>query len=358
MNEANPTGGVNHERSESSNAPGDSKRNKFFYARFFVLLGLAAAVVAVGGFGAYKVYAKTSTDKFSLAIAKVFRLPALKVGDEKILYPAYVDDLKAIHIMRDYDKAQRDAGAAQDRSPGADLTEEQMSDQVLWRLVNNLLVESAAKKYGIAVEDKDIQNLKEQMLRQFKDEIAANEELNKRYGWNMGVYEQKVMRPFVLQTKLSQKIKEDVKTKENARTQAEKILQEIKNGADFAALAKQYSSDSSGERGGDLGWFGKGEMVLPFEQAVYSLKKGEIYPTLVETVYGYHVVKLDDRKTEKVKNAQGKIVNAEKARASHILFRFDDLTTYLDRAAKNAKIRLYINVHNPFAGLLTSSSSQ
>ena len=340
---------------DEQNLTGGKKENM----RLFVLLGLAVVVLgAVAGVGVYKVYAKTATDKFSLAVAKALNFPAVKVGNDKISYIAYMEDLKAIHIMRDYDKTQRDAGAAPDRSPGADLTEEQMTDQVLWRLANNLLVNNAAKKYAVTIADDDIKNLKAQMLQQFKDEAAADQELTKRYGWNMNVYEQKVMRPFILQTKLAQKIKDDPKIKEDLRIKAEQVLEEVKNGGDFAALAKQHNTDSTGERGGDLGWFGKGEMVPEFEKAAYSLKKGEAYPTLVESVYGYHIIKLDDRKIEKVKNAQGKTVNAEQVRASQILFRFPDLLSYLDRAAKDGNIRLYIKVHNPFAELYSSSTTK
>lgn len=340
---------------DEQNLTGGKKEN----IRLFVWLGLVVAVLgAIAGVGIYKVYAKTATDKFSLAVAKALNLPVLKVAGEKISYTAFAEDLQAIHVMRDYDKAQRDAGVASDRSPGADLTEEQMTDQVLWRLVNNLLVEGAARKYAVIAEDADVQILKAQMLQQFKDEAAANEELTKRYGWNMSIYEQKVMRPFILQTKLAQKLKDDPKVKEDLKIKAEQVLQEVKKGADFAVLAKQHNTDSTGERGGDLGWFGKGEMVPEFEKAAYSLKKGEVHPTLVESVYGYHIVKLDDRKVEKVKNEKGQNVNMEKVRASQILFRFPDLLSYLDKSAKDGNIRLYLKVHNPFAALASSSITQ
>jgi len=354
MDEQNLAG----ENSEVKNTQGDQKKQDSS-ARTFLWIGLvAAALILVAGFGVYKVYAKAATDKFSLAVAKALNLPVVKVGDDKVPYLSYAEDLKAIHTMRDYDKAQREAGVTPDRSPGADLTEDQMSDQVLWRLVNNLLVDNAAKKYAITIEDTDVANLKAQMLQQFKDEAAASEELMKRYGWGMDVYEKKVMRPFILQTKLAQKIKEDPKTKEDLRIKAEQVLEEIKKGEDFAALAKQYNTDSTAERGGDLGWFGKGEMVPEFEKAAFSLKKGETYPTLVESMYGYHVIKLDDKRIEKVKNEKGKTVNTEQVRASQVLFRFPDLLSYLDKQAKDGNIRLYLKVHNPFAELYASSSAK
>lgn len=352
MEEQNPAGGS----SEVKNMQGDkTKQNSSM--RIFVWLGAAVAVLAlVAGIGIYKVYAKSANDKFSLAVAKALNLPVVKVGNEKISYTSYAEDLKAIHVMRDYDKSQRAAGAGADRSPGADLTEEQMTDQVLWRLVNNLLIDDAAKKYDVTVEDKDLQNLKTQMLQQFKDEAAAGAELKKRYGWDMAMYEKKVMRPFITQTKLAQKLKNDPKTKEELKAAAEKALLEVKNGGNFADLAKEFNTDSTADRGGDLGWFGKGEMVPEFEKAVFSLKKGETYPTLVESMYGYHIIKLDDKRTQPVKDANGKTTNQAQVRASQILFRFPDLLSYLDKQVKDNKIHLYLNVHNPFAPLTPGST--
>ncbi|MBP6859282.1 MAG: peptidylprolyl isomerase [Candidatus Magasanikbacteria bacterium] len=320
--------------------------------KIFLVVGLVVAVLlAVGTFGVYRAYAQSAADPFTLTVAKVLALPAVKVQDKKILYTDYVQDLGAIKVMQSYDKSQRDGGATAERTPGADLTEQQMTDQVLWRLVNNLLVEEAAKKYNVTVEDQDVENLKKEMLQNFKDESELDQELQKRYGWTLANYENKVIRPFILQSKLAQKIQSDPDMKEPLRVQAQQVLDQVKNGGDFAALAQQHSSDGSAQNGGDLGWFSKGQMVKEFEQAAFSLKKGEVYPTLVETQFGYHIIKLDDRKMEKVKNAAGKTENQEQVRASHILFPFSNLGNYIESVVKEAKPKLYLKTHNPFAEL-------
>ena len=79
--------------------------------------------------------------------------------------------------------------------------------------------------------------------------------------------------------------------------EAKKIIAELKKGGDFAALAKKYSTDPGGAQGGDLGFFRKEEMVPEFADAAFAMKAGEISPTPVHTQFGWHVIKLEERRT-------------------------------------------------------------
>jgi peptidyl-prolyl cis-trans isomerase D len=83
------------------------------------------------------------------------------------------------------------------------------------------------------------------------------------------------------------------------RAQAEEVLKKAKApGADFAALAKQYSEDDSNNaNGGDLDYFGRGRMVAEFEQAAFAMKAGEI-SDLVKTAFGFHIIKVVDNKPD------------------------------------------------------------
>lgn len=320
---------------ESKPVAGKEKDNLRMFLFGFVGLIIAAMIVS-GVVGVYRVYAKAATDSFTVGVAKLLRLPAMKVNGERVLFSDYADFYKAIKLSMGSNPA---AGS---------ITPEQMSDQVLWWQANAVLTAEASKTFGITIEQKDLDEIRSQMLQQFKTKETADTELRKRYGWDMATYEQKIMRTMILQNKLNDKISLDQKAREEVRAQAEQVLAQIKAGGNFEELAKQYGEDGTAAQGGTLGWFGKGDMVPEFEKAAFALKKGELSPNLVETEFGYHIIRVDDKKVEKVKDANGKMVNSEQVNARHILFRFPGMDKYMDELAKKASFNLYLKVHNPF----------
>jgi len=82
-----------------------------------------------------------------------------------------------------------------------------------------------------------------------------------------------------------------VKTQDEAK----KVLEELKGGGEFAALAKKYSQDRGGAQGGDLGYFTRGQMVKEFEDAAFVLEKGKLSEP-IETQFGWHVLKVEDKR--------------------------------------------------------------
>jgi peptidyl-prolyl cis-trans isomerase SurA len=94
-------------------------------------------------------------------------------------------------------------------------------------------------------------------------------------------------------------------------TKIEGILDSIKNGASFEAMVKKYSQDNfSKQTGGDIYWFTAGQIVPEFEVAAYATPVGEVYPKIVKTKFGYHIIKVTDREKRRYK-----------LRAKHILIK-------------------------------------
>jgi peptidyl-prolyl cis-trans isomerase C len=85
--------------------------------------------------------------------------------------------------------------------------------------------------------------------------------------------------------------------KDAARKKLEEVQKKLKNGEKFEALAKAYSEGPSGPDGGDLGYFSRGRMVKPFEEAAFGLPPGKV-SDIVETRFGYHLIEVVDKKPE------------------------------------------------------------
>lgn len=92
--------------------------------------------------------------------------------------------------------------------------------------------------------------------------------------------------------------------------EAKKILERVKAGEDFNALAKEYSTDPSAkDNSGSLGYFRQGEMVEPFEEAAFALKPGEI-SDIVKSDYGYHIIKVEDKTIDKFEDVKDELRNS------------------------------------------------
>ena len=95
--------------------------------------------------------------------------------------------------------------------------------------------------------------------------------------------------------------------------EAEAAIGRLKSGEDFSDLAKELSTGTSGPNGGDLGYFGRGAMVPEFEEASFTLEKGQYTETPVQTQFGWHVIVVEDRRTApapQLQDIRDQLINA------------------------------------------------
>ncbi|HGJ66799.1 TPA: hypothetical protein ENS27_15665 [bacterium] len=104
----------------------------------------------------------------------------------------------------------------------------------------------------------------------------------------------------------------DEQTKSSAKEKIQGILDKLHNGGDFVELAKEYSECPTAKQGGDLDYFRRGVMVKPFEDAAFALQPNEV-SDIVETEFGYHIIKLEDKKAGRqlaIEEVESKIEDA------------------------------------------------
>jgi peptidyl-prolyl cis-trans isomerase D len=145
----------------------------------------------------------------------------------------------------------------------------------------------------------------------YKDQLKMSEDqIKDYYEDNLDAFKEKkqVKARHILFTLAENASKED---EEKVKQKATAVLQQARAGAAFSELAKKNTEDPSGkENGGDLGYFSAGQMIKPFEEAAFKLKKDEI-SDLVRTPFGYHIVKVEDvkeAKTKSLEEARGQIL--------------------------------------------------
>ncbi len=127
--------------------------------------------------------------------------------------------------------------------------------------------------------------------------------------------------------------------KKKAKEKAESLLKQLKSGADFAKLAQENSGCPSSKQGGDLGYFGKGQMVKPFEDAAIALKPGEL-SAVVETQFGYHIIKLIEKKpASKIAFADVKLKIIDNIKRKKVS---EAINATLEDARKKAKIEIFL----------------
>jgi len=247
-----------------------------------------------------------------------------KVGNMSVSYLEY---LRKLDPLVTYQKNFNNVNFSSDE--GKNKLKE-LKETVLSQLAEEKIIAKEASIKKITVTQKELDDSFNDLIKSNGGEDKVKENLNKYYnGMTLSDFKSQY-KDKLLRQKLSDAIVGDIALTEGTKKIADELLVQIKNGADFAELAKKNSQDASASNGGDLGLFGKGKMVPEFEKAAFALPKGGV-SEVVKTVYGYHIIKVTDKKGDEIK-------------ASHILIKTKDLNEWLKEKNAEYGVKRYIKI--------------
>ena len=281
----------------------------------------------------------------------------------------------AVITRTDFDRA---VSFAKQRAlqTGKPVDDAQLNKGVLEQLIGTALLYQESKKEGIKIDQKAVDERLEQWKKQFPNEEAYKKAMSTA---NLSVSQMKeditrgmtieklIVERFVDKTTVPEKeikayyeshlnlfkqpeqvkashilIKVDPKAKEPEKEDALKKIRDVQKkqikGDDFAKLAKEYSQGPSNAKGGDLGYFKRGQMVPAFEEAAFKLKSGEV-SDIVKTRFGYHLIKVVDKKPEstvpyeEIKDKLGQYLKQEKVQK--------EIKQLVEKLRKEAKVEMF-----------------
>jgi parvulin-like peptidyl-prolyl isomerase len=290
------------------------------------IVGLLVVLVAVFGVMIYK-YQSDSPVVYD--VAKVVPYPVEKVNGSYVSYREFLFELNSV---KQYYKSQ----AGQNGQPTIDFNSADgkaklvtLKQQIMDQLTTDTVTRQLISKNKINVTSKEVNDQIDQIVKASGGLDKVKEVLTKFYGWSLDDLRGKVKFQLEKQ-KLQDKLASDDSINAAAKAKAEDVLKQVQAGGDFSELAKKYSEDSSASNGGDLGFFGRGQMVKEFEDAAFSMDVGQV-SGLVKSQFGYHIIKVLEKKDDTV-------------HAAHILIKTVDVNQYLQDMTTKAKVSKYLKV--------------
>lgn len=210
--------------------------------------------------------------------------------------------------------------------------DENINSSLLNRLVYDSVLAGLAKKNDVEVTEADMETKLKEIVDAQEGDESLDTILTNLYGWNTEQFKKKILVPFIQQEKLTAILAADDVSA--VRQRAEEALAAVQNGdRSFEDVAKEYSEDTTASLGGDLGYFGRGQMVQAFEDAAFALNAGEV-SGIVESEFGFHIIKVEEKITDESKG--------EQVHARHILLKRPTVDALIAEEMKNATVRVFL----------------
>ncbi len=292
---------------------------RFFLTIIFLLvLTMLIALGAISVTGIY-LYKNQASDLKAKKMIKTLPYP-VAIVKKQFIFQAHFN--KHLEAQKHYYKNERKIDLSK---PEEEKALRELKIKILNDLIKQVFIRDSLNKKEIKVTQEEVERGYLNFITGKTPEEAENR-IRSLYNWTPLEFKEELVKPYLEKQKLQEIIAFDEKINKTQREKAETILKELKAGADFVDLANEYSEDPGNypPKGGDLGWFSKGQMVKEFGEAAFSLEPGEISEVVV-TKFGFHIIKLEDKKANSVW-------------ARHILIKNRDFNQWLDEEIKKIKV--------------------
>jgi len=267
-----------------------TKSKNFFASKpwwLWTILAIVLVYVIGGIVFAFPVYRTHKDGRATQFAVKIYPYPVAFVGLKPIWAKDYYKQLNYIK------KFSEKSGQA---LPEMSVIRTQIIDQ----MIQNSVLKTQAAKYKIKVSKSDVNDAYNKLAEQNGGDAEVQKILTEMYGMSVKDFKDLIYYQ-VLQEKIQGNLMVQVDAKHiliKDENQAKDVLAKIKNNEkSFEDAAKEFSEDSgTKDKGGELGWFARGQMTKEFEDAAFALNKDQMTDNPVKTEYGFHIIKVVDKK--------------------------------------------------------------
>lgn len=302
--------------------------------------------------------------KTAVALAMIFLIAFSLTGCAKVAATVNGQKIYLKDVERQIEAVKKEHADTFKGAQGKEL-ETQFRKNILENLITMELYAQAAEKTGVKVDEKELESKFNEIKKMFPSEQEFAEALKKE---NLTIDEvKKNIRLVTIKQKVDAQITKGLKVTDQegqdyynknpeqfkepeqvkgkhilvkTEKEAQDILSQLKAGTDFAELAKKHSTDEgSKDKGGDLGWFSRGQMVPEFEKVAFELAPGATSDP-VKSQFGYHVIRVEEKKEalqktfEEVKEQVKQTLLSKKQQ--------EKVQSWITEQRKKAKIKIYI----------------
>jgi hypothetical protein len=274
-------------------------------------------------FSWFLLYRQQSTGDFAYRISQIIPFPIGRIDGHFVRYEEYLFELRHnMHYLVNQENVDFNSEDGQRQLIG-------LKQQSIEKVEQRVLIKIMAQENGVEVSEQEVDEQIDLIRIQGgvgSESKTLEDTLEDFYGWGLGDL-RRVVKDQILKQKLLPVLDTEILPR------AENALIDVQNGLDFAEAAAKYSEDElTKDKGGELGYIFRSNTVLPPQlvEKAFSLAEAEVSGELVETLFGFHIVKTIEYRSP------------DEALIAHILFRFKDITEFIEQQKKDINIDRYI----------------